>query len=587
MERDERVKEMREVWGGTKYCLAISSSSFHSVKGFDETMGSSYMDVDMSMRVKEKSGGKKRTIYISEIEVSVVGTHLPEDDSLNGDFSQNEEIKNDNKAFNERWVDKVAPEMMKKWKNQDTSISWVMDCGMGGVLGFTMEAVNAIMGLREESRVRVINDAGRCRSEMASIGFPSSIIKTIDILSHLEDKPSPILQWVVVMHRDPGRYDTSYAFNPPDLLVGRSMFETSSIPPDWVPLTLSVDYIWVPSLFNVLSFSAGGVNSSKLRIVPESIDLSHFNPHTTPLKPSSSSSSSFKSFGMTAPETLPDPGAFNFLSIFKWEERKNWRTLFQAFYEEFATKEDSKKVRLYVRSSMDAQNEKQFMDWKRAFLDSSSSLKEDDLPKIIFLDRFVSYKKMPMLYKAASAYVTATHGEGWGLPVMEAMAMELPVIASNFSGLTQFINSDTAVLVPVNSTENAANGQMAAAGGGGNQRWASILVSDLRSSLRSVFSDPSSASILGKRARQHLLDHFSSKKQAETIMSLISSAAPSFHHFRNFRRAHASPPFSHYGSRYGGNLHQNGASGGSTWQSNSRAGLDKYGLSLNRGRVTD
>ena len=36
---------------------------------------------------------------------------------------------------------------------------------------------------------------------------------------------------------------------------------------------------------------------------------------------------------------------------------------------------------------------------------------------------------MPQLYKACNAFVLPTRGEGWGLPVMEAMSMELYVEA--------------------------------------------------------------------------------------------------------------------------------------------------------------
>ena len=40
------------------------------------------------------------------------------------------------------------------------------------------------------------------------------------------------------------------------------------------------------------------------------------------------------------------------------------------------------------------------------------------------------------LYAAADAFVLPTRGEGWGLPIAEAMAMALPVIATNWSGPT-------------------------------------------------------------------------------------------------------------------------------------------------------
>lgn len=42
-----------------------------------------------------------------------------------------------------------------------------------------------------------------------------------------------------------------------------------------------------------------------------------------------------------------------------------------------------------------------------------------------------------------------THGEGWGRPIMEAMASGLPVIVPYWSGLTDFVSPDYALTIPV------------------------------------------------------------------------------------------------------------------------------------------
>lgn len=47
----------------------------------------------------------------------------------------------------------------------------------------------------------------------------------------------------------------------------------------------------------------------------------------------------------------------------------------------------------------------------------------------------------------ADAFVLPTHGEGWGRPVMEAMAMELPCIVTYWSGLTDLVDESTAILL--------------------------------------------------------------------------------------------------------------------------------------------
>lgn len=43
--------------------------------------------------------------------------------------------------------------------------------------------------------------------------------------------------------------------------------------------------------------------------------------------------------------------------------------------------------------------------------------------------------------------------EGWGLPIAEAMAMELPVIVTNYSGPTAFANDSNAYMISLESAE--------------------------------------------------------------------------------------------------------------------------------------
>ena len=49
---------------------------------------------------------------------------------------------------------------------------------------------------------------------------------------------------------------------------------------------------------------------------------------------------------------------------------------------------------------------------------------------------------LPRLYRAADAFVLPSRGEGWGRPHVEAMSMGLPVIATNWSGPTAFLDEE-------------------------------------------------------------------------------------------------------------------------------------------------
>lgn len=73
-------------------------------------------------------------------------------------------------------------------------------------------------------------------------------------------------------------------------------------------------------------------------------------------------------------------------------------------------------------------------------------------PQVKFLD-YVSYQQLPILLNQALALVFPSLWEGFGLPVLEAMACGTPVITSNISSLPE-VAGEAAILVnPKNTTE--------------------------------------------------------------------------------------------------------------------------------------
>jgi glycosyltransferase involved in cell wall biosynthesis len=70
---------------------------------------------------------------------------------------------------------------------------------------------------------------------------------------------------------------------------------------------------------------------------------------------------------------------------------------------------------------------------------------------------FVARDEMPVLYKAATAFVFPSLFEGFGLPVLEAQAQGVPVLCSNVTSLPE-VAGDSAYLVDPRSTEAIAEG---------------------------------------------------------------------------------------------------------------------------------
>lgn len=68
--------------------------------------------------------------------------------------------------------------------------------------------------------------------------------------------------------------------------------------------------------------------------------------------------------------------------------------------------------------------------------------------------KFADYD-MATLYRSADCFVISTRGEGWGMPILEAMACGLPAIATNWSSQVDFFNETNGYPVDVASLIDA------------------------------------------------------------------------------------------------------------------------------------
>lgn len=68
--------------------------------------------------------------------------------------------------------------------------------------------------------------------------------------------------------------------------------------------------------------------------------------------------------------------------------------------------------------------------------------RKDGLPRVTFVHGSLSDDEMHALYRHPSvkALVTCTRGEGFGLPILEAAACGIPVVATNWSGHLDFLS---------------------------------------------------------------------------------------------------------------------------------------------------
>lgn len=265
--------------------------------------------------------------------------------------------------------------------------------------------------------------------------------------------------------------------------VARTMFETNSIPAIFRDRCNAVDEVWVPSRFNMRTFAEGGVEPSKLRLVPGGIDAKTFHPGEEPLK-------------------IIQKRGFNFLSVFDWWPRKNYQALLGAYLSEFTANDDVALIlKVYQLNDLryDIPSEIAWM------IEREHDLSLEKAPTIVVLNGFMTQEAMIRLYATADCFVLPTRGEGYGRPFLEAMACGVPVIATNWGGQIDFLSESNSYLVPSKLVDVPPDTELSLIAG---HRWAEPDPERLRALMRHVYEHPDEARGKAEQGRSDVLRHY-------------------------------------------------------------------------------
>eukprot|EP00002_Diphylleia_rotans_P028544 TRINITY_DN5769_c0_g1_i1.p1 TRINITY_DN5769_c0_g1~~TRINITY_DN5769_c0_g1_i1.p1 ORF type:complete len:436 (+),score=94.33 TRINITY_DN5769_c0_g1_i1:85-1392(+) len=339
--------------------------------------------------------------------------------------------------------------------------------------GYGSEAIEYVEALQQSDIKVKISQHGDIFNHdfVDGLPLPLKLMLRDQYFTHMEAEES-----IVICHSEPGAWDpplfeTSLC-PPPNAMykIGRTMFETDRIPEGWVERLDKMDEIWVPSHFNKEIFITAGVNPHKIHVVPESVNTSLFDPKAVRDLPRIPRS--LKLCHALLKEKGLDPSEyFIFLSIFKWEHRKGWNILLESFIKEF-TKDDKVALCLRTKPPIKEEAEGMFANMfgskerlaRESFqqilaqVQEAAGINENESPHIVLIAEDIPANVYPRIYLEADAFVLPSRGEGWGRPHAEAMAMGLPVIATNWSGTTEFLNEKTGYPIPVTGLESVGEG---------------------------------------------------------------------------------------------------------------------------------
>ena len=140
--------------------------------------------------------------------------------------------------------------------------------------------------------------------------------------------------------------------------------------------------------------------------------------------------------------------------------------------------------------------------------------------RIAFLhNREFPYHQLGVLYRSADCYVSAGRGEGWDMPLMEAMACGLPSIATDWGAHTEFVHDGISYplrirgLVPADARAPYYKGF----------RWADPDPEHLAHLLRHVFEHPGEAAEKGRRAAAEMADRWTWGHAARRIAARLDA----------------------------------------------------------------
>ena len=407
---------------------------------------------------------------------------------------------------------------------------WFAPVLSGG--GYGSEAMALLLGLHQTRSKEIPVRATHHGDMMDYEHFSSLPHSSREALEATLRSPVPSPEnAVVVCHSEPGAwhpamYQTTRC--PPAataVAVGRTMFETDRLDPEHVRRINLMHEVWVPSSWSADVFAASGVQKSKIKVVPEAVDVERFDADVV---------KSLPKFDLEAHATqvlgppIANGESKKFLSVFKWEARKAPEILLSAYLDEFTSTDD---VALFLRcdlyheidgsgTNLVADRVKQFAREAVTRGNAKWVNKNKDIfqnaPRVFVLP-WVSEQLMPSLYHAFDAFVLPSRGEGWGRPHVEAMAVGVPIIATNWSGPTAFMSFE-------NSYPLAIENELVSLPSDSHwvsHKWADPDVKHLQELMRTVYSNPKQAKAKGRIAARDIRERFSPEAVACVVLGHV------------------------------------------------------------------
>ena len=202
---------------------------------------------------------------------------------------------------------------------------------------------------------------------------------------------------------------------------------------------------------------------------------------------------------------------------FSFIQRKNPLGVVQAFKKAFSNDEN---VCLLLKT----QNKTFVGDPAQLKLWKAIEYTIADDSRIRLINRTFVYDELLTFKKAADCYISLHKSEGWGFGMIEAMALEIPVVATNYSGNLEYCSNDNSWLVDAKEQYVSECDYIFVVPG---QKWVEPDINNAADLLYRVYVEPEKALEKAALAKERITSAFSesaiSKRYSTRIEHLLKS----------------------------------------------------------------
>jgi hypothetical protein len=200
--------------------------------------------------------------------------------------------------------------------------------------------------------------------------------------------------------------------------------------------------------------------------------------------------------------------------------------LVKAFFETFKNK--SKKPALILKTSQVGSSYMDRDEILKKITAIKDTCKSNNLPNVYLLHGEFTNEEMNEIYNHSKvkAMVNLTKGEGFGRPLLEFSLTNKPIITTNWSGHTDYLNPEFVTLLPGNLTKvhpTAANGMLMH-----EAEWFSVDTGHVGHYLRDMFENYKPYVEKAKRQGFQSRSKFSYTAMKEKLETVLTAKIPEF-----------------------------------------------------------